>query len=463
MSNNLLRISLTERQLLKAYIDNPTLIPDDDIFITEIAKEYHFAFLELRDNELSFIPEHILKQSIEYIDEKSLQAILDTDYQSDKIHIYEKELNVDSKLQTLESSILRRLTTELTKKGNKDVESIQSIYEELGETLNSIDDKKEKPLKFHEVLNEHLPILEGRINHVVQSTGCHLMDSLIPNPTAGLAIVGGFSGSLKTTLTTNYWAKQRLIKRLPTGVINTELSTQGYVDNFIPSMIKESYRDILMLDPDNVDFNVILEKYEKLTNRYDKHTKFLMFPKNSCSIAELKTFIKFCRKTMNLPDNTLLYIFADLLSMFSDFCESANSTKADAIENGVNKINTIALETNTLVIGTVQFKRPDFATGRKIEKEEDIDKLKASLSAIKSSGAWVERARWAFLLHNPYNIVHSYPCNPVLKEMIDPILEVTIAKDTYMGMNGKSIKYYFNGDQKQLVPYIEQEIENIEE
>ncbi len=460
MSNNILRISLTERQLLKAYIDNPNLIPDDDIFITEIAKEYHYAFLELRDNELDFIPEHILKQSIEYIDEKSLQAILATEYQTDKVSFYEKELSVDNKLQILESSVLRKLTAELTKKGSKDIEIIQGIYEELGETLDSISQKKEKPYTFKEVLEEHLHDMAKRTSSTIQPTGCYFMDRLIPNPVAGLCILGGFSGSLKTTFT-SYWAKQRLIKRLPTAVINTELAFSGYVDNFIPSMIKEPYNDILALEPETIDFNVILEKYEKLITRYEKHSKFLMFPKSSCSIAELNTFVKFARKQMKLSDDTLLYIFADLLSMFSDFCESANSTKADAIENGVNKINNICLQNNVLLVGTVQFKRPDFATGRKIEKEEDIEKLKASLSSIKSSGAWVERSRWTILLHNPYNLVHTFPCNPVLKEMIDPILEVTMAKDTYMGRNGNTIKYYFDVDYKRLVPY-EEEFEESE-
>lgn len=459
MSNNLLRISLTERQLLKAYIENPQIIPDKDIFITEIAKEYHCILLDLRDKNLELIPEHILKNSIEYIDSASLQAILETNYQKDQIALYEKELSVDAKLQVLESSILRKLTTELSKKGGKNVEAITEIYNELGEVLDDLDSKKEVPLAFCDVLEQHLPVLEKRINLINQPTGCYLLDTLIPNPTAGLAIVGGFSGSLKTTFTTNYWAKQRLIKRLPTAVINTELSFTGYTDNFVSSLIKESYNDILMLDSDNVDFNVILEKYDRLLSKYKEHTNFLMFPRNNCSISELNTFIKYARKKMKMSDNTLLYVFADLLSMFDDFGENSKSNKADAIENGVNKINTIALNTNTLIVGTVQFRRPEFATGRKIEKEEDIEKLRASLSSIKSSGAWAERARWVFLLHNPYHLVRTYPCNPVLKAMIDPILEVTSAKDTYMGLTGKTIKYYFNAELKQLIPYHEEEEE----
>jgi len=456
MSNTLLRISLTERQLLKSYIDDPSIISDDDIFITEIAKEFHYIFLELRDKDLSFIPEHILKHSVEYVDEKSLQAILDTEYQKDKISFYENELHVDNKLQYLENSLLRKLASELTKKGSKDLQIIENIYEELGDTLNSLSNKKDKPLAFKDVLEEHLPEISKRITNQNVTTGCYMIDKLIPNPVAGLCILGGFSGSLKSTFTMDYWAKQRLIKRLPTAVINTELAFGGYVDNFIPSMIKESYSDILALDPDNVDFNVILEKYDQLINRYDKHSKFLMFPKNSCSIAEMTTFIKYARKKMNLDDNTIMYLFVDLLSMFTDFCENANSTKADAIENGVNKINTIALENNILLVGTVQFKRPEFATGRKIEKEEDIDKLKASLSSIKSSGAWQERARFVMLLHNPYHLVRTFPCNPVLRETVDPILDVTMAKDTYMGRNGTTIRYYFNADYKQLIPYEEE-------
>jgi hypothetical protein len=290
-----------------------------------------------------------------------------------------------------------------------------------------------------------------------------MIDRLIPNPVAGLCILGGYSGSMKSTFSMDYWCKQRVIKRLPTIAINTELAFDGYVDNFIPSMMKESYRDILALDDDNVDFNSILEKYEGLMKRYEKHSKFYLYPKSSCSIAELKTFIKWSRKQMKLKDDQTLYVFADLLSMFTDFGEQANATKADAIENGVNKINSILLDNNCLMIGTVQFKRPEFGTGRKIEKEEDIDKLRASLSSIKSSGAWQERARWVVLLNNPYHMVRSFPCNPILRETIDPILEVTMAKDTYMGMNGNSVYYYFESDQKKLIPYEKEFEDEIEE
>lgn len=463
--SNTLKISLTEKQLLHAYIDNPDLLLDnEDLFITEIAREYHTVLLILKDKGYSFIPEHILKEKFELIDSDSLQSILETSYQKDKIKEYEQDLIVEAKFNELQNKIVKNIAFELSKKGPKDMESLKNLYQELGETLDIIENKRQKdtPFTFTEMLNEHLPEMKKRVNMIHQPTGCFLMDTLIPNPVAGLCILGGFSGSLKTTFT-SYWAKQRLVKRMPTAVVNTELAFDGYVDNFIPSMIKESYADILSLNPDNTDFGIILEKYEKLMGRYSTHNKFFMYPKNSCSIFEIEQFIKYTRKKMNLSNDKLLYVFADLLSMFSDFNESRNMTKADAIENGVNRLNSICLEHNVLLVGTVQFKRPDFAIGRQIEKEEDIEKLRASLSSIKSSGAWVERSRWVLLLHNPFNLVNTYPCNPILKETIDPILEVTLAKDTYMGNNGKTIKYYFNGELKQLIPYLENDTEDTNE
>ncbi len=455
-----LRISLTEKQLLKAYIDNPDLLTEEDIFITEIGKEFQYILLSLKDDGLSFIPEHIIKRSEEFVTPEALSSILDTEYQADKVSVYERELDVDNKLQVLESDILKQITVELTKKGAKDLDILESIYEKFGDTLESIKQEDDsKPFTFRKALDKHAPVLLKRSTHVSQTTGCYMLDRLMPNPVAGLCILGGFSGSMKTTYTM-YLEKQRLIKRLPTGAINTELAFNGYMDNFIPSMIKENYHDILGLDIDNTDFNSIVEKFEVLQDRYGRHDKFLLYPKPTASIQEVKLFIKYCRKKMGLHKDTLFYLFVDLLSMLEDFGESGNSTKADAIENGVNKLNNMALEENTLIFGTVQFKRPEFATGRKIEKIEDLEKLRASLSSIKSSGAWQERARFVLLLNNPYHMARSFPCNPIIRELIDPILEVTMAKDTYMGMNGNSVKYYFHSNYKQLVPYEEEYEEN---
>lgn len=451
--SNILQVQLTEKQILHAWIDDPTLITEDDVFITEIAKEYQYIFLSLLEDGLDLIPEHILKRSEEYVNEASLKAILETKYQKDKISSYINEQHINNKLSFLETRILKDLTIEISKKGTKDLSIITDIYDQLGETLSSIDHKNKKYLSYKDALDLHQPVLEKRSNTKLQTSGCHFFDSLMPNIIPGLCTIAGYSGSMKTTFLM-YLAKQRLVKRLPTVYVNTELAFNGWMDNSISGFLKESYYDILGISSDDqhmIDYNNIIEKYEKLKIRFSKSDKFYLYPKSSASITELKSFIISTRKKMKLTDDTVLFAFVDLMSMLDDFNDTGNGSKADAIEHGVNKINDIGLSTNTLILGTVQLKRVDPV--KRIERLEDIEKFKPTLAGLKSSGAWEERSRWVLSLHNPYHIVHKTPCDPVVRSVVDPIISVISMKDTYTGKTGEEATYLFDSRTKSLKPY----------
>ena len=455
--SNKIEIALSEKQILHSWVDNPTLISEDDIFITDVAKEFQYILLSLQDKGLNFIPEHILKESVEFVNEKTITSILETSYQADKTETYKKDLFVNTQILSLEDKVLKELAIEISKKGHKDFEAIKTLYEDFGNILDSIDTKKEEPLTFYDALALHEPVLEQRSHAVSKTTGCYMLDKIMPNIVPGIAIIGGFSGSMKTTYC-NYLTKQRIVKRLPTVGINTELAFNGYMDNTISSMIKEPYYDILGISPDNnnsmIDYTSIMGKYEGLKKRYKNRNNFYLFPRNSCSIKEVKPFLVSSRKKMKLKDDETLFCFVDLLSMLDEFGnnESGNN-KADIIEKGVNTLNNIGLSTNTLIIGTIQMKRVEPV--KRIEREEDIEKFRPTLAGLKSSGSWEERARWVMVLHNPYHIVHKTPCNPIIQDTIDPILELTILKDTYTGKTGDTIKYYFNSTYKSLLPYEE--------
>ena len=457
MSNNL-EITLTEKQVIHAWLDNPSLVVEDDnIFMTEIAIEFQYILLELKDQELSFIPEHILKKTVEFVDERAIQSVVDTQYQADKIDLYIKELKTSYKLLTLENEFIPSLKKELNKKGQKNIEAINSLYNSFGELLDSIDSNEDKPMTVFDALEKHEPTVESRSQMTNQHSGCYLFDSIMPHIVPGLCTIGGYSGSMKTTVML-YLAKQRIAKRLPTIYVNTELAFSGFMDSMISSMIKEPYYDILGIgdNPDMIDFNNIMDKYDKLMSKYFEHNMFRLWPKSSCSIAELKKFIINSRKQMGLKKETTLFAFVDLMSMMTEFNdEGGGKTKADMIEQGVNIINDIGLSTNTLIIGTVQLKRTDPV--KRIEREEDIEKFRPTLASLKSSGAWEERSRFVILLHNPYHIVNKTPCNPIVRDMVDPIVELTMMKDTYIGKTGDMIKYYFDAPIKALAPYEETE------
>lgn len=451
--SNTLEITLAEKQILHAWIDDSELFSDnEDIFITEIAIEFQYILSELKDAGLSFLPEHILKKSIEFVTDKAIQSIIDTNYQKEKVEVYLKELSVNRELLKIENEVLLGLTKEFERKGPKDLEKISALSHNLVEILEGIETGKDKPLTFYDALEIHEDTLVQRSNSTKQHTGCYLLDRILPHVVSGVAVVAGYSGSMKSTYI-HYLLKQRLVKRLPTIMINTELAFSGFMDSVIPSMIKEPYYDILGIseDEDMIDFSGILEKYDRLMDKYIDLDVLRIWPKSSCSIYDLERFIIYSRKKMKLDKKTTLFALVDLMSMMKDFSQDDGKTKADTIEEGVNILNEISLKTNTLLIGTVQLKRNDPV--RKIEREEDIEKFRPTLASIKSSGAWEERSRFVMLLHNPYHIVHKTPCNEIIKSLIDPIVEVTMAKDTYIGKTGETIKYYFNAETKSLTPY----------
>jgi len=455
MSTNL-EISLTEKQILHAWLDNPDLVSEDNIFITEIGNELQFILLALKDNSLSFIPEHILKNTIEFIDERALQAVIDTQYQNDKIDFYIKELQENAKLIEIENKV-NVLSSDLLKKGTNKIKKVEDFHNEVGYILDSLETQNKKPYTFFQALSEHEPVLEQRAHLLSQHSGCYMFDRLMPHIVPGLAVIGGYSGSMKTTFV-SYLAKQRIQKRLPSIYVNTELSFNGLMDSMIASMIKEPYYDILGIsdDRDMIDYNSIMGKYDSLMYKYVEHNMFRLWPKSSCSIEELKKFVIDSRKAMNLNSKTTLFAFVDLMSMLEEFNGSeGGKNKADIIEKGVNVINDIGLSTNTLIIGTVQLKRTDPV--KKIERMEDIEKFRPTLASLKSSGAWEERSRFVMLLHNPFHIVSKTPCSPIIRDMVDPVLEVTMMKDTYIGNTGETIKYYFDAPIKSLTPYEETE------
>lgn len=459
MSNSL-EITLAEKQIIHAWIDDETLFKDDEtLFITEIAIEFHSIFYDLKEEGLSFIPEHILKKAFELVDERAIKAVLDTSYQKDKLDVYYRELLINQNLLKIENEVLSSLTKEINKKGPKDIQALSALGNELNNLLSSISDGKNEPLTFYDALEKHEPTLEQRANSIKQHSGCYMLDKLLPHIVPGVCTIGGYSGSMKSTLI-HYILKQRIAKRLPTIMVNTELAFSGLMDSLISSMIKEPYYDILGISEkeDMIDFNGIMEKYDGLMKRFFKNDTFRLWPSSSCSIADLKKFILDSRKKMNLLENTTLFVLVDLMSMIKDFTQEGGKTKADTIEDGVNILNEVGLETNSLIIGTVQLKRQDPV--KRIEKEEDIEKFRPTLATIKSSGAWEERSRFVILLHNPYHIVHKTPCNPVIKDLINPILEATMMKDTYVGKTGDTIKFYFDAPTKSLYPYEEELEEN---
>lgn len=453
MKDEQLQIAVLEKQILHAIMDNPKLIFEEDIFVSEQAKEFQYILLSLNDESKSFIPEHIIMKAVEYVTAETIIAVQDTQYELERFEEYKKSLyhkyilfSTKAKLQSI-----------FNDEQEDDLSKLYNIKEEFQtaeELLNFKDDNN--TLTFSELVKQHKKTIEKRANHIRVSTGCYKFDTIMPNPVAGIVTIAGFSGSTKSTLC-HYLLKQRIAKRFYTTYFNTELALDGVMDSIIPSMIKVPYKDILGLDNDDehIDYNDIIQKYNHLIEHFQNQKNFRMFPSSTVTLNDLKNFNIKARKEFGMKQDDLLFCFVDLLSMVEEFANEGKTSRADMITQALNVLNKIALKYNILFICTVQLKRiPQKIT---IEKEEDFERFRPDLNMIKDSGSYEERSRMVIGIHNPYHIARKVTCNRIIRDLTEPIIELQVLKDTYTGKVGKVIKYYFNSDYKVYVPYKEEQ------
>ena len=304
MKDELLTISILEKQILKCWIDNPNLILEDDIFISETAKELQFILLNLIDEHKELNEEHILTSAIEYVSKESVIAIQETKYQVEKLNDYIQKLRAKNILHSFRNELLSEINSEDT-----DFDKVVSIQSSLDEAIEKIENPKENEgLSFKDLIDNHIDILKDRKNGVHTTTGDYLLDK-IERPVSGIWTIVGYSGSCKSTFVATQ-LKTRIAKRLPTVYFNTELSVEGVMDGILPSLIKETYNDMRgkMNDDEHIDFDNIIDKCNYLAEHSDK-SKFAYYPNSSVCINDIKKFCLLQRKKMNLKKNDLLFAY----------------------------------------------------------------------------------------------------------------------------------------------------------
>lgn len=328
------------------------------------------------------------------------------------------------------------------------IEDYIALENRISEILNSCIDVDEGKT-FSTLINEYKDTIKRRSEGKKITTGDYLLDKLIPNPQAGIVTIVGYSGSMKSTFV-HHLCRLRIAKRLHTVLFNTELSQDGIMDSITPIMIKESIDDVMGInnEDDHIDYQTIISKYDDLELKYKNMDRFLMYPSNHVSLSQFKEFCINARKKFNMKKDDLLFAFVDIMTMIEEFNKGTNRT--DAIKLGMDSLNEFALEYNILIIGTSQLKRPNTVH---IKKEEDIDKFRMSASDIKDSAEIENRSRLLLGIFNRKNIVDKNPCDPIIKELTEPILDLTVLKNTYTNTLGERIYYYIDSQYKSLIPY----------
>lgn len=456
-----LKITILEKQLLHLYFDNPEYLDKDDYvcFFSRIAQDFYITLMELLKNGFTITGENILTNSNSTLNIEIVSAIANTEYQVEKYDFYVRELQKFEIYQDISNNAKK--IQAVIESENKDITSIFESKEIIEGSLEKlISNQVHNYLDMKTLLKNHQEVIQTRLSGDAYSSGDFLLDKALGGRLqGGVAILAANSGMGKSTVAI-YWAMIRIIKKLPTFVVNTELSLDGWMDNILPSLLKDiSYDDLANLHKESfVDPAHIQEQIEDLKLRMENRDKFLMYPHSFLSLADLEKFIIDCRLHMKLEDKIPLFGVIDLLSMITEFSAINGGSRADNIEIAMNKLNSFCLEHNTFLLATVQLRRKDKVV--KIETEEDLLEFKPSLESIKSSSAYEERARWVFGLYAPYRVVRKNQCNPVIRDMVAPITTLTLLKDSYNRQEGMEIQYLMDVDKKMFMPYIEENDEN---
>jgi replicative DNA helicase len=455
MSEWNLKVTVLEKQILRCLFEHNELLDKYEIksFISPQANEFYLDLLSLKNNNKKIIAENIMTLDNQYLTSDMIVSIQETDYDFNEFEDYIHKLDTKSLIHEFKSDVIDDLN-----ENDSDYEKLENIKFRIEKLENEVR-KETDTTSFPSLIREHKEEIKKRASGNKNTTGDFNLDKLIGGYQAGLGLIVGMSGSMKSTFIIKL-LRNRITKRLPTCAINTELTHATYMDTLVSTMIDEDYANLTGFnsseDEDVRDWESILAKLDELEEIYERQDKkrklFNFYPSNSVSISDIRNFCKKCRKEFRLKDDEILFCTVDLLLMIQDM-NLSGSSRADAITQGLNKLNEFALQDNVFILGTIQSRR--LQNDIKIDSIDDLKKYKINLSMLKESGSLEERSRVILALHNPKYLANRNPtCPQIVRDLVDPILELTVLKNSWRDNLGETVYYYIDEEHKDLIDFI---------
>lgn len=453
-----LTVAILEKQILRCLLEHNDLLDKDyDIdFISPQGLEFYLDLIKLHKQNKKIIAENILTLDNEYLTSDLVIAVQETEYSVDEFDDYVSKLSTKAMIHEFKSDVLTDLN-----ENESDFEKLEDIKERINELQDKVSSKNNDSNSFPSLIREYKEEIKKRSKGIRNTTGDYNLDKLIGGYQAGIGVIVGMSGSMKSTFIIKL-LRNRITKRLPTVAFNTELTKATYMDTLTSTMIDEDYSSLTCFDSDEdnmQDWDSVLAKLDELEKVYERQDEkrklFEFYPSNSVSMSDIKQFCIKSRKDFRLKDDEILFCTIDLLLMVKDMNASGLS-RADAITQGFNKLNEIALENNIFFLCTLQARR--LQNEIKIDSIDDLGKYRISLERIKESSSCEERSRIILALHNPKYLANRNPtCPQLVRDLVDPILELTVLKNSWQDNLGETVYYYIDGEHKDLIDYIPQD------
>lgn len=444
-------VIINEQQCLSYLIHNPKELYKiaENYFLSDVGQAVFESLLILQKEGLSFTERHILKEASRissYVNLSSISRLKDVDYDENKFSYYYKRLKSDYAKNEIQSKLLKEITTEISKKGDLDIEAVKNLQAELQRGIDLATLDGTSALNGKQMAIAYRSTIEARKSGKYKfSTGDSVLDKYLVTGASpqDMTTIFAATGMAKSTFAMNLVNKQ-INKQIPCLWVSPEMGTIASLDRLIAHRKKIPLQWLYPENEDDVKEQAF-DMAEEVLQELEGLKYFAFMEKPSVALAELEDEIVLTKKIMGVE---YLIVTIDLLTMIKEF----SSGIAADIEQAMNVLHGIAKRQNVHIINVVQANRS--ADSAKVKNMEQLDRLRPkNLADIKNSGAIAERCRLVFSIFRPKH--YAEKLFPEFDEvnLMDDELVLTILKQN-QGQIGTQIKYLFDGSTFSCFPMV---------
>lgn len=426
------RVKIAEQRAVSWILNNPeevikTAIFSEDLFTTEDYKQIYVAVRDLVNENVPVTPIAIVQKiadttELSISDITSLSKIKNDHKNIDDVI---KDLN-STALQVKASTMALGLAEDLLRTDITKDEIDAKVMEILTNASLSQSEKGEKFQSLKEWLIAYREKFLKRKGKKQYPFGDPLLDKAIVRGAepGSIGIFSATTGMGKTTVVKKIQKDLEKIN-VPVLWISLEMTGESQMDRKLAEKYNIPFED-LTNPTDPLIYQKILDIIDQEIKDSETNRDVAFSDNPTWDFSKLRqAIIEFQKKT----GSDYCVVIIDLLTMLVEFCRVRNGMNfAQSIEVSMNLLSALAKETNSHIIGTVQFGRK--ADSVKIMDFDDIPYTRPSLNDLKNSNALAERARYVIGLHRPKAYAEKYLADKEeTKEMEDIIYYMVLKQN----------------------------------
>ncbi len=431
---------LNERQVLCCLVDNIELVAnlDRNYFVSEEGMALYEAIKALYIAHVEPSVTNLVSEGNKRhgkLTDESIRSLLETERTTGSFAYYFQRLRGDYAKAQIETSLLEKIWTKTSSKGELDVALLQGWVYDLQGHIDVAKGKESSIQTPEQFMDAYVRQIEAR-NHGLykwEFGDTSLDQALAVGPAPGeITSIFGATGMGKSMFSLNLFNRM-INSRIPCGMISLEMSGIATGDRLMGLRKDLDSRSLLPRakgEPlDDFVIDAIHREREVLSKKLNN---WFFVDDPSQSIADVEATI---RRQQILMKTKFMILFIDLFSMLKD----VSGEDPSVIEKGMNMIHEVARRLGVHIVLLIQANRQTDNT--KPLNIQGIQRLRPTLNNIKNSSAIAERSRIVLgIFREKYYADRLFPDDEEAKAL-DDIVEVQVLKQS-MGSVGQIVKYF---------------------